>query len=304
MQTKRDFQSLPEKVIETMFQYDISKKWTLIYQDALTEFNNEQRRAKQPRDNNTTPQWYVRKIMDNSISQKRLGDLWVCLRTEPINWVLDFIESQGLIALLTVLSQINQKEYKTEGFLDREYDLVKCIKALVNLKDGADHALQTNKTVPAILGSIFSTRLATRKLATEVLVFLAHWQPPTGQQQVIDAFDHLKSQSGNYNKFDSWFRIVESTLDGRGKMGSMVGASEDVRTGGVGAEGLLMEYALSTMFLINAIVSEAPDLRIRVHIRSLFLGCGLNRIAIKMHQLAYPPLTEQLAKYDEGPCQR
>ena len=35
-------------------------------------------------------------------------------------------------------------------------------------------------------------------------------------------------------------RIVEVTIDGRGKMGSLVGASEDVRSGGSEMENLLI----------------------------------------------------------------
>lgn len=283
-----------------MQRYDISKKWILIHQDALTEFQNERRRALQPKENNYTPEWYVRKIMDNSITQRQLGNLWVSLRTEPIHWVLDFIENQGLVALSTVLSQINHRTAKSEGFLDREYDLIKCIKALLNLKDGADHALQTAKTVPALVGSLISPRLPTRKLITEVLAFLAHWQEPIGHQQVLAAFDLIKTQSGDVGRFESWMRVVENTLEGRGKLGSMVGASDEVRTGGVGMESMLMDYALSTMFLVNIVVAGSPDLRVRIHLRSQLKACGLPRIAARMLQFNYDLLTEQIQKYDEA----
>jgi cytokinesis protein len=284
-----------------MLQYDISKKWMLIYQDALTEFQNEKRRALLPQQNqnNYTPEWYVRKIMDNSITQRQLGNLWVSLRTEPVHWVLEFIENQGLVALSTVLSQINHHTTNTESTLDREYDIIKCIKALVNLKDGADHALQIAKTVPALIGSLLSPRLPTRKLLTEVLAFLAHWQD-LGHQQVLNAFDLIKTQTGDMGRFDSWMRLVEHTLEGRGKLGSLVGASEEVRTGGIGMESMLMDYALSTMLLVNAVVSGSPDLRIRIHLRSQFKACGLPRIAARMQQFNYDSLTEQLQKYDEG----
>lgn len=292
---KRDFRSLPEHVIKEMLKYDVRKKWILIHQDALTEQNNKFKKKKEK--SNTSPEWYVRKIMENSVSPRELDNLWVSLRTEPIQWVMSFIENQGLVALLTVLGQINRK---TEGALEREYVIVKCIKALVNLKDGADHALQVQKTVPTILGCLFSQHLATRKLATDVLVFLAHWQSPVGQKQVVSAFEKLKTQSGEFNKFESWLRVVENTLEGRGTLGSMVGASDEIKTGGPGVESLLMDYALFTMCLVNTIVSEASDLRVRVHIRSQFKACGLPRIAKKMSQLAYDPLLEQIRNYDEA----
>ena len=36
-----------------------------------------------------------------------------------------------------------------------------------------------------------------------------------------------------HRRLDAWMRIVEATIDGRGKMGSLVGASEEVRSGGI-----------------------------------------------------------------------
>ena len=43
-----------------------------------------------------------------------------------------------------------------------------------------------------------------------------------------------------HSRLDAWMRIVEVTIDGRCKMGSLVGASEEVRSGGIGMENLRM----------------------------------------------------------------
>lgn len=32
-------------------------------------------------------------------------------------------------------------------------------------------------------------------------------------------------------RFDAWFSVFEATIDGRGRMGSLVGMSEDLRKG-------------------------------------------------------------------------
>ncbi|CAN6664543.1 protein Bni1p [Trichomonascus vanleenenianus] len=300
LMNKRDFKSLPEAAKQQMLAYPISKKWMLIHQDALTEFQNEKKRSQTQKTDENTPEWYVRKLMDNSISAKQLGNLWVSLRTEPVGWVQQFIEAQGQVALSTVLSHINNRSTWTDEILDREYDLVKCLKALLNLRDGADHAIQTTKCVPALVRSLISPRLSTRKLVTEVLTFLAHWQEPVGHEQVLAALDYMKGHMGDIGRFESWMRVVEQTLDGRGKMGSMVGASEEFRTGGVGMESLLMEYALATLFLVNVIVQGSPDLKIRVHLRSQLKASGLPRIAAKMQQFKYEHINEQIQKYDEA----
>ena len=89
------------------------------------------------------------------------------------------------------------------------------------------------------------------------------------------------------------------TIDGRGKMGSLVGASEEVRSGGIGMENLLMEYAVASLFLINMMIdSPEKDLQLRVHIRAQFTACGIKRV-FERHRTQYrvviSPLYDQKA---------
>lgn len=267
----------------------------------LAEYQNERKRVALVKSKDeSTPQSYVRKLMENSISSKQLENLEVSLRTEPLPWVQAFMEAQGQVALSTVLAQLNQRNNWNEDLFHKEYFLVKCLRALVNLGEGADHALETKKLIPSLTLSLTSNRLATRKLVTEVLIFLCHWQIPRGHNQVLASFDHVKSHFGDVGRFTSWLSMVERTLDGKGKMGSMVGASEEYRSGGVGMESFLVDYCLTTMILVNSIVEICPELKVRIHIRSQLKACGLPRIAAKMQQLQFDLINEQIKKYDEA----
>ncbi len=305
-----------------MEAYPISKKWTLVYQDRLAEWQGDQKRKTNIRgtvgsldafgmaaraDEEGSPEWYVRKVMDNSISAKQLQSLSVSLRTQPIGWVKSFVEAQGQIALTNVLGKINRRQGQgpapppggtSDKDLDREYDIVKCLKALMNNKYGADNALGHSQIVMALAGSLISPRLNTRKLVSEVLTFLCHWADGQGHQKVLQALDHLKAQQGENGRFDAWMRIVEVTVDGRGKMGSLVGASDEVRSGGIGMENLLMEYAVASLFLVNMIV-DAPerDLQLRCHIRAQFTACGIKRILTKMEGFQYEVIDKQIERY-------
>ena len=51
--------------------------------------------------------------------------------------------------------------------------------------------------------------------------------------RVISGFDICWTGGLFHRRLDAWMRIVEVTIDGRGKMGSLVGASEEVRSGGI-----------------------------------------------------------------------
>jgi cytokinesis protein len=319
---KRGWHNLPDQARRQMMAYPPAKKWTLVYQDRLTEMQGDQKRKTTHRqtgqygnamemlanaEEEGTPEWFVRKVMDNSISAKQLQSLAVSLRTQPIGWVKTFVECQGQVALTNVLSKINRRQAQgpapvegstSEKDLDREYDIVKCLKALMNNKFGADDALAHQPVIIALATSLISPRLTTRKLVSEVLTFLCHWADGQGHLKVLQAMDNVKSQQGENGRFDAWMRVVEVTVDGRGKMGSLVGASEEVRSGGIGMENLLMEYAVATLFLINMVI-DAPerDLQLRVHIRAQFTACGIKRILTKMEGFQYDVIDKQVERF-------
>jgi len=322
---KRGWHNLPDQARRQMQAYPADKKWTLVYQDRLTEWQGEQKRRTTARqtgqygaaeimlanaDEEGTPEWFVRKVLDNTITAKQLASLAVSLRTQPISWVKTFVECQGQVALTNVLGKINRRQASgpapvdgntSDKDLDREYDILKCLKALMNNKYGADDALHHQQVIVALATSLISPRLTTRKLVSEMLTFLCHWAEGQGHLRVIQALDYVKNQAGENGRFDAWMRIVEVTIDGRGKMGSLVGASEEVRSGGIGMENLLMEYAVATLVLINmAIDAPEKDLQLRVHIRAQFTACGIKRILTKMEGFQYDVIDKQIEKYRQN----
>lgn len=102
---KRGWQNLPEQAKRQMLAYPASKKWTLVHQDRLTELQGEQKRKQSARstyldqqsalmgraEEDGSPEWYVKKVMDDSITSKQLASLSVSLRTQPIRYVAMFI---------------------------------------------------------------------------------------------------------------------------------------------------------------------------------------------------------------------
>ncbi|MBE3046376.1 hypothetical protein IMZ48_28355, partial [Candidatus Bathyarchaeota archaeon] len=159
---KRGWTNLPDQARRQMSAYPPDKKWTLLHQDRLTEWQGEQKRRQTARpnqyanvdittysDEEGTPEWYVRRLMEDKMDQKSMGSLEVNLRTQQIGWVKRFIECQGQVALTTLLLKLYRKSTgpaspeptRADKVLDREYDIAKCIKAVMNNKFGADDAL-------------------------------------------------------------------------------------------------------------------------------------------------------------------
>lgn len=97
---KRGWHNLPEQARRQMMAYPAAKKWTLVHQDKLTEWQGEQKRRQNARqtvmsmdgspsivarsEEEGSPEWYVRKVMNDSITPQQLGSLSVSLRTQPI----------------------------------------------------------------------------------------------------------------------------------------------------------------------------------------------------------------------------
>jgi cytokinesis protein len=118
-----------------MLNYPAPKKWTLIQSDAMQEYQSEWKRATIGADGDrTSPDSFVRRIIDGSITIKEFGSLSVSLRTQQIGWVKRFLEIQGMVALVKVLGNLSSKGVKNESDVVKEFEIIKCLKILLNNK--------------------------------------------------------------------------------------------------------------------------------------------------------------------------
>ena len=104
-----------------------------------------------------------------------------------------------------------------------------------------------NQIVTQVASSLNSPHLPTRKLILELLSFLVYWRDGEALSLVVAALEALSSANSNNESagcYDYWFNSMESALSGRGKMGSLVGASEEVRKA-KGIDSSLNDYAVS-----------------------------------------------------------
>ena len=93
----------------------------------------------------------------------------------------------------------------------------------------------------AICHSLLSPNFACRALAVELLVFIAHYDEHEDQRVglsiVLNAFDQLEIRlnstitdiANKVGRFDAWIKQLETTVAGRGRMGSTVGLSKDLK---------------------------------------------------------------------------
>jgi hypothetical protein len=111
-----------------------------------------------------------------------------------------------------------------------ESEILKCLKTLFNHSDGARDAIEHNSSMSAIAASLTSPQIVTRRMATELLIFFSRRDAPKGRNLVLKALDDLTRSRGARGRFDVWFKYWEEAIDGRGISGSLVGASDAVRS--------------------------------------------------------------------------
>lgn len=102
-------------------------------------------------------------------------------------------------------------------------------------------AIQRPQIVNAIALSLVSPSIHCRKLSAEMLIFFGSFDEHTderlGLSLVFGAFDHVEQQlnaaiadvSFKVGRFDVWLRQLETLVDGRGRMGSMVGVNKEMK---------------------------------------------------------------------------
>lgn len=133
-----------------------------------------------------------------------------------------------------------------------ELEIVRCIKNILNCSPSANDALTQPQTIINMACSLNSPNLQTRKLIAEILIFICYYNEGARIGDVLNGLDALSHANGEIGTYDYWFKSLESTLGGRGKMGSLVGASEEVKKAGA-VDTSLNDYAVRTLDRYNVL---------------------------------------------------
>jgi cytokinesis protein len=100
--------------------------------------------------------------------------------------------------------------------------------------------MQKPQVIHGLCYSLTSPNLAARKAAAEILVFFCHWEEDGEERQglghVLNGLGHVENHHNStrsigqkVGKFDVWLQQMATTVDGRGRMGSTVGLSQDLK---------------------------------------------------------------------------
>ncbi|KAJ1822659.1 hypothetical protein LPJ56_000646 [Coemansia sp. RSA 2599] len=249
------------------------------------------------------PDYFYRYLTETdirSLPKQMLVHLRVCVSTQPVNWVRQFVEIQGLEALSECLGILNHAGSRKGDDITKEMEIIKCIKSIVNIQWGAQDVLRYPTCVHNLCFSIDAPSLLTRRLISEILTYICYLNVPTGHATVLKGLDKLQKFRDMQKRFEPWMRALELAIDGRGRMGSKVGVSEELRQLGGTADRDLTDYVLSSMIFVNAVVGVSDDVEMRIHYRNQLNAAGLSRIIKKLRSGFDSPLIAlQINKFDK-----
>ncbi|KAF9109877.1 hypothetical protein BGX27_007091 [Mortierella sp. AM989] len=286
---------------KAMVGLTVDNKWKLIFQHESQEQSKAKKREEGFIDK-SSPEYYVRKLQTDgdlrNTDSKFLLALHVSLKSQPISWVRSFIQCRGQQALCNALYTLNHRPSRRDGDLAMELEIVKSLKTILNNRWGAQEAIKYSACITSLCFSITSPQLQTRKLVVEVLTFLCYCEVPMGHKLVLEGLDQVMDYWRESARFDAWMRILENTIDGRGRFGTMVLMSEDLKKSGT-QDSQLIEYVLSNVVFINALLQVVDDIELRMHLRSQLTTSGLTRIISKMRGLNHDLIDRQLNIFED-----
>ncbi|KAH7908026.1 armadillo-type protein [Hygrophoropsis aurantiaca] len=292
-----------------MLGMSIDQKWTLVHGAEHLRWQGEKNREEQVRKQGETglaapisegtPEWYIRKFLDHTITPKQATSVWISLKSHETSWLESFLDLHGTSVLANSLLHISRKgSRRSPSEIALENEIAKCLKVIFNNTSRVREALKHNGLVTQIASSLNAPHLSTRKGILEVLLSIIYCSKDS-LRLVLQAFEALSAANSDPPSsepggcYDYWFKSFETALIGRGKMGSLVGASDEIKKG-TGNDSSLVDYALANMFVLVRILDAIEDLEVRIHHRAMMDACGLQRIIAHCRELSIPPMNKQL----------
>ncbi|KAJ3128921.1 Protein diaphanous 1 [Irineochytrium annulatum] len=261
--------ALPADKLEQMRNMSSERKWTLVTQHKQKVFTID----AAPSTTKGDPASFVELVQATTSSPdlaRSFQSLEVSLRTQPIQWVRDFAEAGGLDALLNQLERLCHRSSSPTSpspanpNFDREcqHYCVRAIRAALNNTFGLSATIDHPRGIPVLalaLTSAFTLRIRTT--AIEVLAAVC-FVPPKGHDMILRALEAT---------------AIEASRGGRFQI--LVDGMAGVDFGDQGDdEALCLEYQISCMAFINAIVNSPDELTFRIALREEFMGLKLHTL--------------------------
>lgn len=132
---------------------------------------------------------------------------------------------------------------------------------LLSLSQPAANAIIESKDPVSLIApiacSLSSPLIAARRAVLDILLFLSYYKESCALEHVLASLDALSAANSMQGRYDYWFKALDETLNGRGLLGSLVGASEELKRN-QGIDSNLNDYAVRGSLSYQVLQSLTP----------------------------------------------
>uniref|UniRef100_A0A803YMN8 Dishevelled associated activator of morphosis 2 n=1 Tax=Meleagris gallopavo TaxID=9103 RepID=A0A803YMN8_MELGA len=258
----QDELDLTDKNREAMFALPPEKKWQ-IYCSKKKEQEDPNKLAT------SWPDYYIDRINsmaamqtlyafdeeETEMKNKIVEDLKTALRTQPMRFVMRFIELDGLSCLLNFLKSMDYETSESRIHTS----VIGCIKALMNNSQGRAHVLAHPESINIISQSLRTENIKTKIAVLEILGAVC--LVPDGHKKVLQAMLHYQVYAAERTRF----QVREGCFDRNSRYNASM-------------QGLIF-------IVLNPFSSLYKDnLEFRLHLRYEFLMLGIQPVIDKLRE--------------------
>ncbi|OMJ13595.1 Cytokinesis protein sepA, partial [Smittium culicis] len=231
----------------------------------------------------------------SNLQYKQIIHLRVCLTTQPIAWVKEFVNRDGFKYLSIVLKKISISDNRFENRTTRlEFEILKCMKVILNIEWGVQEALRSPECITALCLSLDSKNVYSCKMAAELITFVCYQGSQTGHSYVVKGFERMKVIRNESNLFSAWFYAFDQQVDQALSIYSKTNQKSSTLNS---IEREIVDMSIAFLILINTIISVCDDAELRTEYRAQLTEAGIGVIIKKLDTFQSDSINLQVEKY-------
>jgi hypothetical protein len=154
-----------------------------------------------------TPEFFAQGLQAEQ-GIEMVTQLRICLGSKPVSWMDKFLDLDGIMFLLEVLSNVEAKSNKSEDDLLVERECLKCLKIIMNVQQGLDAVLGTTYSMRKLCLCIDSINAGVQSTVLTLLAAVCLCFETDGHKQVLEAMSHFKLVKRENARFETLIRQV------------------------------------------------------------------------------------------------
>ncbi|PVU96080.1 hypothetical protein BB561_001399 [Smittium simulii] len=231
------------------------------------------------------------------IDLKNLVHLRVCLTTQPILWVKEFVERDGLEVLTELLTKISTPSQRLNNYSDTvELEIIRCMKVIMNIEWGAHEAIEISNCISTLCFSLDSKNILVRKITAEILTFVCYVANRVGYKQVLEGLDYFCLVRSETIAFGAWLAPFEKALDTHLSFIKLNKSYSQADVANLEKE--MVDMSVANIILVNSLLSLSENANTRISYRTMLEQAGIQDIISKLRRFKNDMIDLQIDTYE------